>query len=143
MYSHPDTLKKIELLKHSGIDFKVTSGAHLARGFADLGYEEFILLPNNNILSLFSGDQKEFSSHDSKNFFLVPTTDQLIEKIIENDILINAIVKTERGFKVELFRVDKVAFSEANNLFDAFLNAFLDILGIQEKDKKRSLKVEK
>ena len=56
----------------------------VARGFADIGYEEFVVLPNNRICSLYTGQIVDLPTLDGKisvassSFhFLVPTLQQL------------------------------------------------------------------
>lgn len=56
-------------------------GESIARGFADLGFEEFCVLPGPRILSLLAGTITPLPHEDRGRFILVPTVDQLISLI--------------------------------------------------------------
>ena len=60
------------------------AGLRLSRGFADVGYEEFVVLPNGKLMSLFTGQQSEFSSDHRGFFFEVLTIERLIELLSQN-----------------------------------------------------------
>jgi hypothetical protein len=66
-----------QLLEDSEFDV----GSLLGRGFADLGYEVFVLLPQRKLCSLFTGTVTDFPEGDQHRFFLVPLVDNLIEKL--------------------------------------------------------------
>ncbi len=58
-------------------------GDVVARGFADLGYEEFQVLPGQKLLSLTAGSITSMAGDDTKHFFWIPSIDesfQLLEK---------------------------------------------------------------
>lgn len=48
-------------------------GDDLVRGFADVGYEEFVLLPNNQVCSKLSGVVKSLNDSEVRHFFRVPS----------------------------------------------------------------------
>lgn len=79
-------LKLCEELKHQGCIFPVKAGVRLGRGFADLGYEEFYLLNNQKIVSIFTGTLSDWNPLDEKFFFVVPTEKDLFAKLIEKGI---------------------------------------------------------
>ena len=69
-----------EIQKHEVV-FRLFPGAHIARGFADVGYEEFCFLPNERIVSLFTGSITELREEDRRFFFVVPTVDMVREEL--------------------------------------------------------------
>jgi hypothetical protein len=57
-------------------------GDMFSRGYADLGYELFLLLPNKQAISLFSGQQITFKP--DPNLFFVPTFEELLRLALDN-----------------------------------------------------------
>ena len=57
-------------------------GDLFSRGYADLGYELFLLLPNKQAISLFSGQQITFKP--DPNLFFVPTFEELLRLALDN-----------------------------------------------------------
>ena len=55
MWSSPALLARCQELRELGLAPVFEAGRRLARGFADLGIEEFCLLSPNKIVSLFTG----------------------------------------------------------------------------------------
>lgn len=56
-------------------------GEQIARGFADIGCEEFLLLPERRLLSLANGKMSVLDRDHERFFFLVPSVDELIDLI--------------------------------------------------------------
>jgi hypothetical protein len=48
-------------------------GDNLIRGFADVGYEEFVLLPSNRLCSKLSGVVKPLDESEMRHFFRIPS----------------------------------------------------------------------
>lgn len=75
-------LERCEALWRLGISFPLEG--QVARGFADLGYEEFFVLPGGKkIVSLLSGTTSEIGEDAVKNLFTIPSPDQSMEKLVE------------------------------------------------------------
>jgi hypothetical protein len=53
----------------------------VARGFADVGYEEFALLPHAKLVSLFTGQLSDLRDDDRRFFFVVPTPDMILQEV--------------------------------------------------------------
>lgn len=82
MWSDPKFLKLCEEFKQKCGAIPLSDGMKVARGFADLGYEEFLLLPGDKLLSLYSGQVTAFPHEHANFFFEVPTADELVDRIV-------------------------------------------------------------
>jgi hypothetical protein len=91
MWCSPEYLRKCQALRDRGVHFPFETGMRLARGFADLGYEEFVILPVGRLLSLFTGQTSEFPDDHRHFFFAVPTFDQLVQYLIQAGYALEAL----------------------------------------------------
>lgn len=57
----------------------MSEGTRVARGFADLGYEEFCVLSNHRLLSLFTGAITPFGEGEAAHLCVVPDADLLVD----------------------------------------------------------------
>lgn len=87
-----DFLGKCSELKLVGYAPELKIGMIVARGFADLGFETFGILPNNKMVSLFTGEVSSLPVEHEHHFFHVPDVDALIQEL------------ARRGFVVEAFQ---------------------------------------
>ena len=81
MWSNHSVLKLSEELGRMYPDTTFEEGMKIARGFADLGYEEFLLLPGGKLLALYSGQVTQFPEEHRRFFFEVPTPDQVAARL--------------------------------------------------------------
>jgi hypothetical protein len=65
----------------AGSPVDLSAGARCGRGFADLGYEEFLILPPRKLLSLFTGQISELNPEHEKFFFAIPSPDQMVAEL--------------------------------------------------------------
>jgi hypothetical protein len=65
-------------LKSWGLEPRFEPGDLVARGFADLGYEEFQVLPGTRLLSLTAGTTTPFPVEHSHHFFWIPSIDESV-----------------------------------------------------------------
>lgn len=116
-------LEKCEKLKLGGALFEIKPGAVVARGFADLGYEEFMLLENGKLVSLYRGNLSDFEDAND-HFFRVPSAREMRLKIYELEFDIVDLKLTQN---IEAFLVsplgEKDFFSSSS-----FEQLFLDML---------------
>jgi len=82
LWSSPEFLNLCESLGRCGIHPTWRPGDRVARGFADLGYEEFLVLPGDKLLSLISGTLAACSVEGRAHFFPVPTVDELVQSLV-------------------------------------------------------------
>ena len=79
LWSDKAKLQACEKLKLAGIKFPMVPGTQVARGFADLGYEEFIIIAEGQIVSLLTGVRGEIPAEHARHFFVIPDIDQICE----------------------------------------------------------------
>jgi hypothetical protein len=73
-----------------GLTARFEPGDVVARGFADLGYEEFQVLPGPKLLSLTAASVTNLPADDTRHFFWIPSVDEcfgLIEKLEADQLL--------------------------------------------------------
>jgi len=66
-------------LKVWGLEPRFEPGDVVARGFADLGFEEFQVLPGPRLLSLTAGTASALPEEHRGHFFWIPSVDEAIE----------------------------------------------------------------
>jgi hypothetical protein len=62
----------------------------VARGFADLGFEEFQVLPGPRLLSLTAGTASPLPEEHRGHFFWIPSVDEAIELLEKSGAQIGA-----------------------------------------------------
>ena len=68
-------------LKELGLPLIREPGERISRGYADLGYEEFLLISEQRMVSLFSGQVSTLPVDHERFFFAVPTVDQMLREV--------------------------------------------------------------
>jgi hypothetical protein len=109
------------------------AGDVIARGFADVGFEEFFILYDGTLLSLTSGDRSNLSDGEKQAFFLIPSIDDILDEIAYFGGIIEQIQKLPAplGWRIEISSVVVGMGSvEAISLFDGILRALGFLLGI-------------
>lgn len=86
MYSSNRFLRKCQELHALGVYPDFTAGTRVARGFADLGFEEFWFIPPNSLVSLFTGKKSDLTADDKRHFFVVPDSDELLDEILRRGV---------------------------------------------------------
>jgi hypothetical protein len=125
-----DLLKICQAIKNSGIEFSLVPGSRLARGFADLGFEEFILLEGNRLISLYRGTQSEFLMEEQKHFFRIPNLLEIQQAIYElNYNIIEMEFKDQREWylKLENQQDKKIVENSAKDLESLFIRILNDL----------------
>ena len=74
-------LAKCAALKHAGYKGELGPGTVVARGFADLGFEVFSVLPSDKLLSVFTGKITSLTADEHQHLFVIPDVDDLIRFI--------------------------------------------------------------
>jgi hypothetical protein len=129
MTSGQKFLAKCAALKDKGIHFEFEQGHIVARGYADLGYEEFVLLASNKICSLYSGKISELPEEEKKHFFIVPDQDMMTDKIIKTGLDIESIVfENQRNWKLTVVntKMKNLVFSGVT-VKDVFLECLTNL----------------
>ena len=79
-WTDPKLLTKFARLREGGIPVFAEEGKRVARGFADLGFEEFLISTGGKLISLFTGEVSK--PEQLENFFAVLEEPDLIEAIV-------------------------------------------------------------
>lgn len=74
----PKYLELCYKLKTAPLEFSISFGSRVARGYADVGFEEFGVLQNNKMVSLSSGQVHDL---DLEHVFAVPSLEELLQVI--------------------------------------------------------------
>ena len=108
-------LASVDLLKEQGIPQQFSVGQQVCRGFADIGYEQFLLLPAGKLLSLFTGDCSTLDEEQQDFFAVIPSVEDM------------AAYAADRGMPVAVEFSDYTWFvkSETGSSGTQFENAFL------------------
>jgi hypothetical protein len=95
-------LQLAQALHHHGVEFSRDVGQRVAREYADLGAEEFILLGGNRIVSLFTGKPSEIPEGHEKHFFRIPSIDELVDALSGRGVLVRGLhFRDQRSWIVE------------------------------------------
>jgi len=65
-------------LRARGLEPRFEVGDVVARGFADLGFEEFQVLPGPRLLSLTAGTVTQLPDEHRQHFFWIPAVDEAV-----------------------------------------------------------------
>lgn len=70
---------------------KLEPGVRIARGYADLGFEVFMLLSSTRMVSLHTGDVSEFGAGEQEHFFVVPDCEEMVEALLRLNFDVDSI----------------------------------------------------
>lgn len=129
MYSSASYLALCQKLKEAGLVCTFDGGERLGRGYADLGTEEFLLLPSKKLLSLMSGKVTEFPAGHEHFFFSIPTNDELVLALRASGNQIESLVYKDQRDWVLRCGVAQSAFEvSARSLQEALAQGLLKAL---------------
>ena len=77
MWASRELLSLYQTLHRAGFRPPLREGRRVARGFADVGFEEFWILPARKLVSIVNGVASELQSEHERFFFAVPGADEL------------------------------------------------------------------
>lgn len=75
IWSTPQYLLLSHRLRETPLKFEISGGVRVARGFADVGFEEFCVLGDGRMVSLYTGTIHDI---DYEHIFVVPTLEDLL-----------------------------------------------------------------
>ena len=81
MLSTPEFLSQCYELWKLGFSFTLVPGHRIARGFADVGYEEYSVLNDHQAVSLFAGNTIVLDEFYLNYYFFIPTADQIFNEL--------------------------------------------------------------
>jgi len=121
--------------KQWGLAPRFEPGDIVARGFADLGYEEFQVLPSSKILSLTAGSVSALPSEHATHFFWIPSTDEITEILERRGVpCVRCSRVDRREWLVEAQYADELESHRHPSLHQALLAT---LCGVLRKDFKK------
>jgi hypothetical protein len=126
LFSDPNFLRRCDELKQILQPEKFEPGSKISRGYADLGYEEFLVLPSQKLLSLYSGKVSEIPEGHSHHFFWVPTAVEFVQAISNQADLLGMDFISQRSWRIR-FRpqmATEESLIESSTLEDALLQTY-------------------
>jgi len=109
-------------LKAYGLEPRFEPGDVVARGFADLGFEEFQVLPGPKLLSLTAGTTSALPNEHRQHFFWVPSVDESVAILEQAGIGCLRCEQLDRGeWRVEAQRDGELEAQSARSLSEALL----------------------
>lgn len=115
--------------KEWGLQPRFEPGDIVARGFADLGFEEFQVLPSNKLLSLTAGSITPISSERTQHFFWIPSIDEIGEILEKLGIKFIACKRVDqREWVVEVKSGEEFEMISNRSLHHAMLVALCAVL---------------
>jgi hypothetical protein len=106
-------LQKCEAASRAGFPLYDEVGSLVGRGFADVGYEIFAVLPSGQLLSLLTGQTSRILSEEERaHFFSVPDVDTLIEFLEERACTVESFTRHDsREWHIALSHADGRVFT--------------------------------
>ena len=128
MFCTPTLFSLCGELKAWGVEPTFEVGQVVGRGFADVGSEEFLVLPGPKILSLTAGTVKELPDEHRDFFFWIPTEDECA-KLLDLAGVPNITVTREaaRRWRVSAERSGAVVETEERSLRLALIQLLIEI----------------
>jgi hypothetical protein len=121
-------LKQCEQLSRAGYNPEFSQGMRVARGYADLGYEEFVLIKSRTLLSLFNGKTSEMPEGHEKFFFHIPSADELVIEIRKRgwDLVASEFYE-QRTWKITAACGGDSLIGEGKSFYEAILQLYAKI----------------
>jgi len=128
MWTKSPLLKKFEKLKELGFPLIREAGTKISRGYADLGYEEFLLLNEDQMISLFSGKVSSLPSDHHQYFFTVLSIDDMTEVLVRAGAdIVSLQYVDQRKWSLTLSKNKVESIHGGNSLEEVFTTALLKL----------------
>jgi hypothetical protein len=116
------------LLRAGGVEPKFQPGDLVARRFADLGHEEFQVLPGERLLSLTAGTSAPLPPEHRHHFFWIPSVDEVVELLERHGVEALQLLRGEgRTWRVQgIFNATELTVT-ARQLHEALLRALVEV----------------
>lgn len=116
-------------LRQLGLEPRFEVGDVVARGFADLGYEEFQLLQSRKLLSLTAGTTAPLTSDHERHFFWIPSVDEVTELLEMQGAVIKGCRRIDgRTWLTEVECGGKEIAAEGRSIHLTLLHALIQVL---------------
>jgi hypothetical protein len=134
MWFTPNHFALCNRLRLLDLEPRFEVGDVVARGFADLGFEEFQVLPGPRILSLTAGTVKPLPDDHREHFFWIPSVDEAIELLEGRGVTIDLCSREDgRTWKVKISPQSRASIEVSErSLHEALLRALVEVLATRE-----------
>jgi hypothetical protein len=106
-----------QTLKEAGIQPRFEIGDVVARGFADLGFEEFQVLPGPKLLSLTAGTASALLDEHRHFFFWIPSVDETVMLLEREGAKISVCHREDaRQWVIKLTKAEEMGQEEREEL---------------------------
>jgi hypothetical protein len=121
-----------------GLEPRFEPGDIVARGFADLGYEEFQVLPGPALLSLTAGTVSRLPEDHQDHFFWIPSVDECVTLLESHGAVLHELQRVNgREWVVGLHHADGSEQSaHGESLHDVMLQALHELLSSEARETK-------
>lgn len=112
-----------QALKETGLQPRFEPGDVVARGFADLGFEEFQVLPGPKLLSLTAGTTSALSEEHRHFFFWIPSVEETVMLLEREGVEIRSCERKDgREWVIQLRAEQKLgeSYTEGGALAESF-----------------------
>jgi predicted nuclease of predicted toxin-antitoxin system len=148
--SKRELLSLCEAISNRGGLKNFNPGDTVARGFSDFGYEEFIFLENNNVISTISWTKSLLHQSSFEHLFLVPNSNQTFIELERYNVVVQSIVKGKNNdwiISAQNNASDEMLLSRDEDFQYALLKMLAKVLTvdceqIDSKSKRRNLKAQ-
>lgn len=123
-------LEKFSKLEGGDARAMFEPGARVARGFSDVGYEEFGVLPNGKLLSLFTGSLSEPDERERGFFVRVLDADELLDIAARRGVRVGSIHRLPGGRWRFGFELDGTSAEVESGPCESLVEAILDLLDV-------------
>lgn len=127
MLASPEFIILVEKLGRRDLFRSFKTGAHLIRGYADLGHEEFVLVGAGKLISLYTGTPSNLPEGHEHFFSRVPTIDEMTNLISRGQYDIKVVqFKEQRNWTLTAEHIEsKKLLSSEHREFECALAILL------------------
>jgi hypothetical protein len=144
-WSSSKVLELSSYLKKISVEPLFEAGETVGRGFADIGYEEFLVLPNKRLLSLYAGTLSALEISHAHHFFVIPDEQQLLGLYEVHSVVVErcSFLRSRRTWEVTIeFPSGERKVAEGAHLKELLLSLLLMAVLGAVPAVQRSLRVE-
>lgn len=118
-------------LRIHGLEPRFEVGDIVARGFADLGFEEFQVLPGPRLLSLTAGTVTVLPDEHRQHFFWIPSVDEAVTLLETRGYIVSSLHREDaREWRLSLVSAaGEESEAIAQTLHEVVLRALVLVYG--------------
>ena len=132
MLSTPDFLDSCYLLWKAGFKYELKPGNRIARGFADIGSEEYSVINQHQAVSLLTGKVIELDEFYLNYYFFVPTVDQCVAEVYQRGFDIKTCeFINQRTWTICLTKDQEVITSESRSLSSCLVDLLKKVMKVK------------